>query len=130
MRLLEKVRGAPRRATVAGLAVTGCLLLAAPALAASLPDGGQPPAGSPGVTISPDEVAPIPAQPPAGANEVAVKPGDVAAVPAQPANPNPQSAGAPTQVQGPQEKPGPVRHDGGRTDGGGSGADAPGGRSD
>lgn len=104
MRVLQKVRGAPRRTTLAALVIAG-VVMAAPTIATALPgvSGGQPPPGAPTVNRDPSSLAPVPAQPPAGAP--AVPRGQVAKVPAQPVNPNPQPAGPPVQKPS-DEKPG------------------------
>lgn len=85
--------------------------VAGPALSqAGQSDDGQPPPGAPSTTT------------------VDFTPGE------QPANPQPDRRGAPTSVQGPAEHRSGVDGQGSsgdsRVDGGGSGADQPGGRSD
>ena len=104
MRLLEKVRGAPRRAAVAGVVLAGAVVLVGPTIASALPGGagGQPPPGAPAVQVDPDSVAPVPAQPPAGAPAVKPGKGETAAVPAQPANTDPQRPTGKTVKPAPQ----------------------------
>lgn len=92
-------------------------------------NGAQPPPG----TVSDEPVSPQPDVPQPLPGVVADDSASPQPTVAQPPNPSPDSAGAPTQVDGPDEPAGPSvgGAESGRVDTGGvSGADQPGGRSD